>query len=158
MKYAAFLRGVNVGGVKITMSELKKDFEAHGFTKVQTVLATGNVIFESSTLPDLSFLPVKTFELTYEMVKSFLEQNPFNKSDDKHIYVLIGEPEFVKFAESQPVSDDETVKTIDSTVYWQVPVGMTLKTEFGKILGKKKYQTLFTSRNINTIEKIFAKM
>ena len=46
--YAAFLRGINVGGHKpIKMESLRVAFEAMGFQKVSTVLVSGNVMFES---------------------------------------------------------------------------------------------------------------
>jgi uncharacterized protein (DUF1697 family) len=46
--YVAFLRGINVGGNnKIGMDELRQAFVSAGFANVKTVLATGNVIFES---------------------------------------------------------------------------------------------------------------
>ena len=46
-RYAAFLRGVNVGGhAPIKMAALKMVFESRGFRGVRTVLASGNVIFE----------------------------------------------------------------------------------------------------------------
>jgi len=44
-RYAAFLRGVSPMNAK--MPELKRAFEAAGFTDVTTVLASGNVIFSS---------------------------------------------------------------------------------------------------------------
>ena len=45
-KYAAFLRGINVGGNNIIkMEELKKVFESMGFLNVKTILASGNVLF-----------------------------------------------------------------------------------------------------------------
>jgi uncharacterized protein (DUF1697 family) len=47
-QYCAFLRGINVGGhVLIKMEELRKTFESLGYKNVKTVLASGNVIFES---------------------------------------------------------------------------------------------------------------
>jgi len=46
--YAAFLRGINVGGnTVIKMDDLKKLFVAAGFLNVKTILASGNVVFES---------------------------------------------------------------------------------------------------------------
>jgi uncharacterized protein (DUF1697 family) len=44
-KYAAFLRGINVGGVTVKMDKLKKTLEGLGFTNVKTLLASGNVLF-----------------------------------------------------------------------------------------------------------------
>ena len=47
-KYAAFLRGINVGGNKpVPMEKLKKAFESLEFRKVQTLLVSGNVVFEA---------------------------------------------------------------------------------------------------------------
>ncbi len=47
-QYVAFLRGINVGGhVLIKMIDLKKAFEKMGFENVRTLLASGNVVFES---------------------------------------------------------------------------------------------------------------
>jgi uncharacterized protein (DUF1697 family) len=46
--YVALLRAVNVGGTgKLPMSALKAMCEAAGFGRVQTYIASGNVVFES---------------------------------------------------------------------------------------------------------------
>ncbi len=46
--YAALLRGINVGGKhRVNMAELRKTLEAAGFTKVQTYIQSGNVLFEA---------------------------------------------------------------------------------------------------------------
>ena len=44
-RYAAFLRGINVGGHRITNDELRKACEAVGLDEVSTFRASGNVIF-----------------------------------------------------------------------------------------------------------------
>jgi uncharacterized protein (DUF1697 family) len=44
-RYAAFLRGINVGGHRITNAELGKACEAVGLEDVATFRASGNVIF-----------------------------------------------------------------------------------------------------------------
>jgi uncharacterized protein (DUF1697 family) len=43
--YAAFLRGMNVGGHRITNDELRAHFEELGCAEVRTFRASGNVIF-----------------------------------------------------------------------------------------------------------------
>jgi uncharacterized protein (DUF1697 family) len=48
-KYIAFLRAINVGGHTVKMERLKKLFEALGFSKVETFIASGNVIFDSGS-------------------------------------------------------------------------------------------------------------
>lgn len=46
--HVALLRGVNVGKAKrIAMSELRSTFEALGFERVRTLLASGNVVFDA---------------------------------------------------------------------------------------------------------------
>lgn len=46
--YVAFLRGINVGGNSmIKMEDLVKEFKKLGFSNVKTVLASGNVVFDS---------------------------------------------------------------------------------------------------------------
>lgn len=54
-KYVAFLRAVNVGGRVVKMAQLKSIFEAIGLSKVETFIASGNVIFEtrSTAVPPL---------------------------------------------------------------------------------------------------------
>lgn len=49
-KYIAFLRGINISGKnKISMSDLKVEFEGLGFTEVSAYLNSGNVVFSSET-------------------------------------------------------------------------------------------------------------
>lgn len=49
MKYIALLRGINISGKnKISMAELKKEFEDNNCKNVITYLNSGNVIFECS--------------------------------------------------------------------------------------------------------------
>lgn len=48
-RYFAFLRAINVGGHTVKMDTLRRLFETNGFTKVETFIASGNVIFESKS-------------------------------------------------------------------------------------------------------------
>ena len=43
----AFLRAVNVGGRSVKMDALRAEFEALGLTRVETFIASGNVIFDT---------------------------------------------------------------------------------------------------------------
>ena len=49
----AFLRAINVGGHTVTMARLREEFEAMGFSEVETFIASGNIIFttRSTDLP-----------------------------------------------------------------------------------------------------------
>ncbi|ATW23569.1 DUF1697 domain-containing protein [Candidatus Formimonas warabiya] len=51
--YIALLRGINVGGKnKVKMPDLKRIFEAMGFSRVETYIQSGNVLFESNEKED----------------------------------------------------------------------------------------------------------
>jgi uncharacterized protein (DUF1697 family) len=47
-RYAAFLRGVNVGGVNLKMPEVAAALRDAGFENVRTILATGNVLLDAT--------------------------------------------------------------------------------------------------------------
>lgn len=47
-RFTAFLGGINVGGHRIKMDELRRIFEEHGCRNVTTFLASGNVLFEAA--------------------------------------------------------------------------------------------------------------
>lgn len=46
--YIALLGGINVGGHRVKMAHLRALFEALGFEHVETLIASGNVIFETA--------------------------------------------------------------------------------------------------------------
>ena len=46
-RYVAFLRAINVGGHNVAMAALRAEFEALEFSRVETFIASGNVIFET---------------------------------------------------------------------------------------------------------------
>jgi uncharacterized protein (DUF1697 family) len=50
--YAAFLRGMNVGGHRLTNDELRAHFAAMGFTDVASFRASGNVVFAGAAQPE----------------------------------------------------------------------------------------------------------
>lgn len=48
MRWIAFFRGINVGGKNaVKMAELKRLFEECGFSRVQTYIQSGNVLFDA---------------------------------------------------------------------------------------------------------------
>jgi uncharacterized protein (DUF1697 family) len=48
-RFIAFSRAINVGGRNVTMAALRAQFEALGFSNVETFIASGNVIFEAAS-------------------------------------------------------------------------------------------------------------
>lgn len=50
-RYVALFGSVNVGGNRLTMADLRWAFEREGFENVETVVASGNVLFEFDERP-----------------------------------------------------------------------------------------------------------
>lgn len=49
IRYAAFMRGLNLGGRNVKMEDLKKLFVKAGFANVESFIASGNIVFESAS-------------------------------------------------------------------------------------------------------------
>src|SRR3546814_5587675 len=50
-RYVALFGSINVGGNRLKMVDLRAAFEAEGFTNVETVVASGNVLFDHDARP-----------------------------------------------------------------------------------------------------------
>ncbi|MGE6395140.1 DUF1697 domain-containing protein [Chryseobacterium scophthalmum] len=173
MQYCAFLRGVNVKGTNMKMAEVCQVFKNSGMENVSSVLASGNIIFGSDKNTDElnamlekamseyfnyeAFLFVKTAEDT----ELFWTKNPFEKKEDFHTYAFVGNENVANILmnefENASKSENEKAEIVNNIFYWQVSKGNTLDSSFGKVLGKKSLKDQFTSRNINTFEKILKK-
>ena len=68
-RYVAFLRGVSPMNAK--MPELKRCFEAAGFTNVKTVLASGNVVFDARKAADAPLERRAEAAMQAELARSF---------------------------------------------------------------------------------------
>lgn len=174
MKYCAFLRGVNVKGTNMKMAEVCGVFREAGMEEVSSVLASGNIVFSSDkNATELKVILEKAmsehfsyeaflFVKSQEETESFWNGNPFVKNEDLHIYAFVGVPgvEHVLMEEFEKASktENERAEIVNNIFYWQVPKGNTLDSTFGKVLGKKSLKDRFTSRNINTFEKILKKI
>ena len=77
-RFIAFLRAINVGGRVVKMERLRQLFESSGHAKVETFIASGNVIFESPARNAASLQSriekILERELGYE-VKAFLRSD-----------------------------------------------------------------------------------
>jgi uncharacterized protein (DUF1697 family) len=155
------------------MAEVCQVFRDAGMENVVSILASGNIVFLSDKKADElkkilekamsehfsyeAFLFIKS----QEEIENFWNGNPFEKNDDLHSYTFVGsdgiEDILMKEFENALKNENEDAKIVNTIFYWQVPKGNTLDSTFGKILGKKSLKDQFTSRNINTFEKILKK-
>ncbi|RRN76529.1 DUF1697 domain-containing protein [Pseudoxanthomonas sp. SGD-10] len=168
------MRGVNVKGTNMKMAEVCAVFQKAGMKNVSSVLASGNILFSSDKDKDeLKTLLEKAMSkhFSYEAflfikekneVENIFGNNPFSASADFHIYGFVGvngiEKVLMEEFEKSGQAIGEEAKIVTDNFYWKVPKGNTLGSEFGKILGNKKLKDTFTSRNLNTFEKVFKKI
>ena len=93
-KYIAFLRAINVGGHTVKMDHLSKLFEGLGFSSVETFIASGNVIFDTTAKNTATLekkiaehlekslgYPVDTFLRTIQEVGEIEKRSPFIRAD-----------------------------------------------------------------------------
>jgi len=168
--YAAFLRGVNVGGVNLKMAEVAAALTDAGFADVRTILASGNVLLESASgvaavRKKAEAALRKSFGydawvLAYDIatVRAIDEAYPFEREVE-------GYQSYVTFVADAAVLDelaalgenagaDEKISRGDGVVYWQVPKGSTLDSTIGKTMGKPRYKSSTTTRNLRTLAKV----
>jgi uncharacterized protein (DUF1697 family) len=169
-RYAAFLRGVNVGGVNLKMAEVAKAFEAAGFTNVRTILASGNVLLDSRSGVDAVRKKAETalreafgydaWVLAYDVraIAEIFRNYPFEREvEGHHSYVTFVTDEKVLDELATLAEDagpDEKIKRGKGVIYWQVPRIGTLDTTIGKTMGKKRYKSSTTTRNLHTVDKV----
>jgi uncharacterized protein (DUF1697 family) len=169
-RYAAFLRGVNVGGVNLKMADVSAAFADLGFATVRTILASGNVTLESPDGADAVRAKAETalrqrfgydaWVLVYgiDTVRSIVDAYPFEPEVDGH-------HSYVTFVTDTDVLDelgelagetgaDEKIARGAGVIYWQVPKSSTLDSTIGKTMGKKRYKSSTTTRNLRTLAKV----
>ncbi|WP_149956816.1 DUF1697 domain-containing protein [Zafaria cholistanensis] len=168
--FAVFLRGINVGGVRIAMKDLQQALAAAGFAGVRTLLASGNVVLEADTgagsvkervesaLRERFGYEAWVIVKTAPQVHAIVARYPFGSSPGLHAYaVLATEAETVTdLVGALEPSPTERWQAAGDVLYWEVPKGSSLDTNLAKRLAQAKYKPLTTTRNLNTLEKVAA--
>jgi uncharacterized protein (DUF1697 family) len=168
-RFAAFLRGVNVGGVNLRMAEVAEALTDAGFTSVRTILASGNVLLESSsgvaairkkaeaTLRQRFSYDAWVLAYDIDTVRSIFDAYPFEEVDGYQSYVTFVTDAAVLdelSALAGQAGPDEKIAPGEGVVYWQVPKGSTLDSTIGKTMGKPRYKSSTTTRNLRTLAKV----
>lgn len=171
-RYVALLRAINVGGHIVKMDRLRTLFEELDLARVETFIASGNVLFDAraKATPALEDriekhlaaalgYPVATFLRPLASLADIARDNPFDVAD--------GHTAYVGFVKSAPPA--EGVKKLmslasashafhvnGSEVYWL----SRIRTSDSKISGstfEKAFGGPATFRNITTVRKLAEK-
>ena len=159
-QFAAFIRGINVGGNKLLpMAQLKSACESIGLTDVRTFLQSGNVIFKT-TRKDPAPLIAKALDMdvtvivrTIDELQKVIARNPFEheaKSDPGHLVVM--------FLEREPKATlewpgPEVIKPSGRELFMYYPDGQG-RSKLTNALIEKKLGMRGTARNWNTVTKL----
>jgi uncharacterized protein (DUF1697 family) len=175
-RYVAFLRGMNLGGRRITNEELGKAFEDLGLAEVATFRASGNVVFdgpdgvgeedlatriEAGLAGSLGY-EVPVFLRSCEQVAAIAAREPFSAAQLKasagklQVAMLPGEPGKLARGEALALASEEDRLAIEGSELFWLPSGgisdsgldlKTLEAELGP----------WTMRTMGTVEQIAAR-
>ncbi|NAZ15122.1 DUF1697 domain-containing protein [Glutamicibacter soli] len=173
--FAVFLRGVNVGGVKVLMKDLASLLADGGFTEMRTLLASGNVILESElseaqavqrrcnelleerygrSIPTL----VYTREEILQLAQPFVLELP-EPAAEHHGYLTLCESaadaaelcELARGLDPQPAVD-----VLGRALCWIVRRGQSTTDPLAKLTTAQARKRVITTRNHNTLVKLAA--
>jgi uncharacterized protein (DUF1697 family) len=169
----ALLRGINVGKAKrIAMADLRSLFEKLGYTRIATLLNSGNVVFDAphtdtnrlasaieTAIQGTFGFPVAVVTITATDLKSIIQANPLwdSASDPaKHLVAFVSSPTVL--ADCQPLPtlswQPEAIAVGNQAAYLWCPGGIhksRLMQAFSRLTGDAA-----TTRNWATVLKLQA--
>lgn len=172
--WVALLRGVNVNGIAIRSADLAQLFRDLGLTAVRTVLASGNVRFETDAAPvERAALKLRIEQalrerfgydawivlITFEELAQAIAGFPFDADDSARQPYVVFASDAASIAELTDAgrrlsTDADPVAAGTAVIYWNPVTGTTVDTAFGRLLGKAQYKRSTTTRNLRTLVKI----
>jgi uncharacterized protein (DUF1697 family) len=161
-RYVALIRAVNVGGTgKLPMKELKSICADAGFSRIETYIASGNVVFDSKAsakavkaalekrLAVFAGREVRAIIRTAAEMKAVLAANPFSKAPAKFnaVFFLDRKPPAGAIKQATGVNG-EKMRLGKREIY----------VHYGEGMGKSKLKipaaAAGTARNMNTVAKL----
>jgi uncharacterized protein (DUF1697 family) len=175
MKQAAMLRGINLGKRQLAKGDLIAAAQSLGFTNAQTLLASGNLVFEASDMPapeiesalrkavlDRTGIDSEVFVRDRAALDAAIAANPFpDAAADRPSWLLVTfHREAVPQDEVARIARDydgpERVAAIGRELFADYPEGMG-RSLLDRWTAKAKIKLpLGTGRNWNTVTKLAA--
>lgn len=172
MKYAAFLRGINVGGKnKVKMETLREICASIGLENVKTYINSGNVIFETANSDDKKIaekiekaiekefaLHIKTIVRSISEMEEIIENNPFDGQfeNDKDLHVFFLDEELSDEKRKMLLSnnnENEKFAVRGREIFYLLQ-GSFSDSLMGKDYIGKKLKVSATARNWRTVNKV----
>lgn len=175
VRYAAFLRGINLGRRRVVGGELRAAFAGLGFTEVDSFLASGNVVFDAdpgdgselvsrieAALQAALGYQVLTFLRTGTELGSIVCRTPFGRTAVEgsagklQVMLLRAEPTSTDAAAVLALGpEDDRLAICGRELYW-LPAGNMSESNLDmraleRLLGPT------TTRTANTLDRLYAK-
>lgn len=172
MRWAAMLRGINLGKRQLKSAELKAAVEGLGFTDVKTLLASGNVVFTADeidaallerrlhdALAAATGLKSEIFVRSPQEMAAVVAANPFPEAtSERPSFVVVSfhrapvdRDALARLADSH--DGPERMHALDRELYIDFPDGQGRST-LHPAMSKAKLDPVNTARNWNTVLKI----
>jgi uncharacterized protein (DUF1697 family) len=178
----ALLRGVNVGGKKVVMAELRDVVASLGHADVTTYIQSGNVLFSSDqadtvqlaadlqgAMTDRLNVQAGVVVLTRDELAQVVQDNPYPGEPDPrfvHVVFLRADPEpgtaaSLAEAEKQAAQKGsrDTAQLVGRAIFLHTPDGLG-RSELAKLLGRAdgpmSPKGAGTARNWATVTKLLA--
>ncbi|HWA20360.1 MAG TPA: DUF1697 domain-containing protein [Devosia sp.] len=173
-RYAAFLRGVNLGKRSVKSADLKSAFEAMGYDNVKTLLASGNVLFDARAAKGLKEkleaglheafgFKIGVVLRSIDELKAIAKSDPFNgiaESEAAKLHVTLTAEPLPKGFAFPGIKGDFDIPRIDPReifiIAYRKPDGTYLGNSAIDLEKGIPKGTLATTRNWNTILKAIA--
>lgn len=174
-RYIALLRAINVGGHTVKMDALRRLFESLDFSNVETFIASGNVIFESSAkntavvekkietmLHEALVYEVSTFIRTSTELAEIAKYKPFKQAELDAAMALniafIAEPLDAKSIQKLMAckSDIDDFHVHGREIYW-LCLKKQSDSKFSNAVLEKAIGRRSTLRGVSTIQKLAEK-
>lgn len=175
-RYVALFGSINVGGNRLTMADLRYAFEREEFEDVETVIASGNVLFSFEDRPTdgleelfehmmLDRFDMKSFVAvrTREEVRASVEDNPFTgigEDAQVHTYFLERQPsraQFDKLVADHAGRGSEKMALGDRMLFVDYVDGAGNSKLTGSFI-ERRLGCRGTARNVRSLARILAKM
>jgi len=171
---AAFLRAINVGGHTVRMEELRRIFEELGLRRVETFIASGNVVFDTKArnmrtlertigarLKDELGYEVATFVRTTEELSAIAVHEPFDAAHVERSHTscvaFTGDLDPNATARLMALSDDiDRFHVHGPHVYWLSRMKQN-ESKFSNLVLERTIGQPATVRGMNTVRRMAAR-
>ena len=175
-RYVALLRAINVGGHVVRMDALRAHFEALRFARVASFIASGNVLFDTSSTDTAAIetriekklraelgYEVDTFVRTADEMAAVAAHRPFEHDPvlDGHTLQAIFVKSPVGRAERDRIltlcSDYDDFDVVGREIFWRTR-GRSSDSKITPPIMARALAVTGTARNVTTVRKLAALM